>query len=91
MNAMLETKVDAWRGRVDEPLYFSSGEHSLFAWLHLPEIKPSADLGLLVCKPFGYEALCAHRSIRTFAEMAAGAGLPAMRFDLSGQWGFRGH
>jgi pimeloyl-ACP methyl ester carboxylesterase len=34
-----------------------------------------------LCKAFGYEALCAHRSVRVFAERIAGLGFPALRFD----------
>ena len=69
---------------VDGPFYFESGKHRLFAWLHRPAAPPTADLGVVVCKPFGYESLCAHRSVRTFAEAAAAEGLPALRFDYVG-------
>jgi len=65
-------------------LYFSAGEHRLFGWLHLPCGGPAPDVGLVICKPFGYEALCSHRSVRLFAEMAAAVGIPALRFDYAG-------
>jgi pimeloyl-ACP methyl ester carboxylesterase len=38
----------------------------------------------VVCKPFGYEALCAHRSVRAFADTAAELGMPVLRFDYLG-------
>ena len=67
-----------------EPLYFPSGENTLFGWLHRPAGSATPSLGLVICSPFGYEALCAHRSIRVFAQMAASAGVPALRFDYRG-------
>lgn len=70
--------------RACEPLYFLSGERQLFGWLHWPEEVSGADLGLVICKPFGYEAICAHRSLKTFADAAAATGIPALRFDYTG-------
>ncbi len=64
------------------PIYFASGAQQLFGWLHLAA-KPQA-LGLVICNPFGYEALCAHQSLRAFAEMAAELGIPALMFDYLG-------
>jgi pimeloyl-ACP methyl ester carboxylesterase len=70
---------------VSEPLYFPSGAPRLFGWLHRPPAAvPASDAGLVICKPFGYEALCGHRSLRAFAEMAAALGVPALRFDYLG-------
>jgi alpha-beta hydrolase superfamily lysophospholipase len=69
---------------VSEPLYFSSGDHGLFAWLYRPAVLNPSSVGLVVCKPFGYEALCAHRGDRAFAETAAKQGVPSLRFDYSG-------
>ncbi len=69
---------------VNEPLYLPSGDHHLFAWLHHAPRAPAATVGLVICKPFGYEALCAHRSIRAIAESAAVQGVPALRFDYLG-------
>jgi alpha-beta hydrolase superfamily lysophospholipase len=71
-------------GTLNEPLYFSSGDHQLFAWLHWPTARQTAEVGLVICKPFGYEAICAHRSMRVFAETAASLGMPALRFDYLG-------
>jgi alpha-beta hydrolase superfamily lysophospholipase len=71
-------------GGLNEPLYFSSGDHQLFAWLHLPAAGQSSEIGLVICKPFGYEAICAHRSMRVFAESAVALGIPVLRFDYLG-------
>ncbi|HEY6516044.1 MAG TPA: alpha/beta hydrolase [Steroidobacteraceae bacterium] len=65
------------------PIYFPSREHQLFGWLHLPA-GATSDWGVVVCKPFGYEALCAHRSLRAFADSASALGMPALRFDYAG-------
>jgi alpha-beta hydrolase superfamily lysophospholipase len=39
---------------------------------------------VVICNPLGYEAVCAHRGLRHFAEAAAAAGYPALRFDYDG-------
>jgi alpha-beta hydrolase superfamily lysophospholipase len=67
-----------------EPLFFPSGSHTLFGWLHKCSGQSAAALGLVICKPFGYEAICSHRSVRAFAEAAAAVGVPALRFDYLG-------
>jgi alpha-beta hydrolase superfamily lysophospholipase len=67
-----------------DALYFDSGEHRLFGWLHRPKAGAAADLGLVICKPFGYEAVCSHRSLRAFAEAAVELGVPTLRFDYLG-------
>ncbi len=68
-----------------EPLYFSAGGHQLFAWLHSPAAGVRvADVGMVICKPFGYESICANRSMREFADAAAALGLPSLRLDYAG-------
>ncbi len=66
------------------PIYFESGGDSLFGWLHRPAGDGVADVGLVVCNPFGYEAICAHRPIRAFALALSALGIPVLRFDYSG-------
>lgn len=68
---------------LSEPLYFPPVAPRLFGWLHRPAAGSGAT-GVVICKPFGYELLVGHRSLRAFAEMAAGAGIPALRFDYQG-------
>jgi len=66
------------------PLYFKSGRQSLFGWLHQPEEGRRSGLGIVICKPFGYEAMCAHGSIRAFADACASVGATVLRFDYTG-------
>src|SRR5579883_313718 len=70
--------------RSHQPLYFPSRGQQLFGWLHHPAGAAACGWGVVVCKPFGYEALCAHRSVRAFADAAAELGLPTLRFDYLG-------
>jgi alpha-beta hydrolase superfamily lysophospholipase len=63
--------------------YFDSGESKLFGWLRIPPAGASR-VGLVICKPFGYEALCSHRGLRAFEDAAAALGLPTLHFDYLG-------
>jgi alpha-beta hydrolase superfamily lysophospholipase len=67
-----------------QALYFGPADRQLFGWLHRPSAGASAGIGLVICKPFGYEAICSHRSIRAIAAAAAATGVPALRFDYLG-------
>jgi alpha-beta hydrolase superfamily lysophospholipase len=71
-------------GAVTQALYFGSAEQQLFGWLHRPGVGKTTDIGLVICNPFGYESICAHRSVRAFAEAAAAMGVPSLRFDYRG-------
>lgn len=71
------------------PLYFGHRATPLFGWLHLPA-EPAA-IGLVICSPFGNEAICSHRSVRHLAERAARAGVPVLRFDYTGTGNSAGH
>jgi alpha-beta hydrolase superfamily lysophospholipase len=66
------------------PLYFPSGSRTLFGWLHAGHGATPSDMGVVICKPFGYEAICAHESIRAFADTCVAAGMDTLRFDYSG-------
>lgn len=58
------------------PTVFGDG----FGWLH-----PAAGRrGVVLCGPYGNEALTMHRAWRGFAERLAAAGLPTLRFDYPG-------
>lgn len=51
-----------------------------FGWLH-----PAAGRrGVVMCAPYGHEALTTHRAWRAFAERLSGLGLPTLRFDYPG-------
>jgi len=52
--------------------------------LHLPA-GGGATTAVVLCSPFGYDALCAHRGWREFAErLAAEGGAAVLRFDYPG-------
>jgi pimeloyl-ACP methyl ester carboxylesterase len=53
-----------------------------FGWLH--EGKPATARGVVLCQPFGREAMWVHKGWRVFAEALAAAGSPTLRFDYAG-------
>jgi len=68
--------------RHGEACYFGAAARPRFGWLHRPAA--AARVGIVIVPPFGYEAVCAARSLRHLAETAAASGLIALRFDLDG-------
>ena len=64
------------------PLFFGPPDRPLFGWMH--DAPAPSRVGALVVSPFGYEAICAHRSLRHLADAIAHAGLPTLRFDHDG-------
>lgn len=67
-----------------QPIYFGAEAPRLFGWLHRPVPGSLAGVGLVICNPFGFEEVCAHRSLRHVAQAAADVGIPALRFDYQG-------
>lgn len=63
------------------PVRFGAG---LFGWLHPAGGAARRDAGVVVCAPFGYEALCTYRVHRLLAERLASAGFAVLRFDWPG-------
>ncbi|MFO1115606.1 MAG: alpha/beta fold hydrolase [Beijerinckiaceae bacterium] len=57
-----------------------------FGYLH----PAGGDVGIVVCAPWAYEALCAHRALAEFAESLAANGYPTLRFDYPGAGNSRG-
>ncbi len=49
-------------------------------WLH----PAPGRRGVILCPPWGFEALCVHRSLRRLADDLAAGGLPCLRLDLPG-------
>jgi pimeloyl-ACP methyl ester carboxylesterase len=66
------------------PVVFGpAGKHMLGIYRAAePEVALSA--GVVLCNPFGYEAMCAHRTYRHLAERLAAAGFDVLRFDYQG-------
>ncbi|WP_428699435.1 alpha/beta fold hydrolase [Stappia sp.] len=72
----LETKMNGAALAPMRPLRLAQ----TFALLH-----PAAgDVGIVICEPWGYEALCARRSLRILADRLAGLGYPVLRYDQPG-------
>jgi pimeloyl-ACP methyl ester carboxylesterase len=65
-----------------EGVFFQTGVRPRFGWIHRPAL--ARGIGLVIVPPFGYEAICAHRSLRALAIAAAANGVLAVRFDLDG-------
>jgi len=82
-NALTDSCL-ATRNGIARPFYFNSGDKHLFAWLHQPATPLVSQVGVVICNPFGYESICAHRSVREFAEAISALGIPALRFDYLG-------
>lgn len=72
-----------WEKRNSGPIVFGDAAHPLAGWYHAPA-KPTKTAGVVLCNPFGYEAMCLHRVYRTLAERLAAAGLATLRFDYHG-------
>ncbi len=66
------------------PFYFGPPGAGLFGWLHASRTGIRPAFGLVICNPFGFEEVCAHRSLALLAEGAALGGVPSLRFDLAG-------
>jgi pimeloyl-ACP methyl ester carboxylesterase len=67
-----------------QPVYFGPTSRTLFGWLHRPAPDRARNVGILMCSPSGYEAICTQRTYRQFAESAAARGFPVLRFDYDG-------
>jgi len=64
-------------------LHFGPAKRPLFGFLHEPEGRDRR-VGLVLCNPFGYEAICTHRSYRHLAERLSANGYSVLRFDYDG-------
>ncbi len=62
----------------------------LFGWYHAPA-QPTRNGGVVLCNPFGYEAMCLHRCYRVLAERLASSGIASLRFDYHGTGDSSGH
>ena len=66
------------------PLQFGDEDRSLFGIHHSPEPAQTGGLGVVICAPFGHEAIRSHRLFRVLAERLARAGSHVLRFDYYG-------
>ncbi len=65
-----------------QPVYIEAGGETAFAIYHPAGTDERTDLAIVFCPPFGWEDLCSFRSRRTWAELLAAEGRPALRLDL---------
>lgn len=65
----------------DAPIYLRADEGEAFlAVLHRPGATPTGT-AVLIVPPFGYDHLCAYRSLRAWATQLAAAGHAVLRYD----------
>jgi pimeloyl-ACP methyl ester carboxylesterase len=67
-----------------QPLRFGEPGRELFGILHAPPDPAPASHAVLLCNPFGNEAIRWHRVLRVVAERLAASGATVMRFDYLG-------
>ena len=65
------------------PVHFGRSQRQLFG-VYTPAAEPRARRGVVICNPWGMEALRAHRALRHLGELLSKNGLDVMRFDYSG-------
>ncbi len=66
------------------PLYLGPQENQLFATLHVPEPTVACKHGVLMCNPFGQEAIRTHRLFRVLADRLTRNGVAVLRFEYFG-------
>ena len=64
------------------PMLFGPASRQLFGLYHAPE--RNGDIAVLICAPFGQEAIRAHRLFRVLADRLARSGAAVLRFDYYG-------
>lgn len=65
------------------PIRFGACDQQLFAMLHTPAKEPRGE-AVLLCNPFGQEAIRTHRLFRVMADQLARQGFHVLRFDYFG-------
>ena len=70
--------------RAPIPVVFGAPPGPLVGLYHAPEGPTIRPMGVVLCNPLGYEAMCAHRTYRCLAERLAARGFPVLRFDYHG-------
>jgi pimeloyl-ACP methyl ester carboxylesterase len=71
------------------PVHFGERHRPLFG-VYDPSLSPRRDIGVVILNPTGWEAIRAHRTLRSLALRLARTGFDVFRFDYSGtgdSWG----
>lgn len=63
------------------PFFFGPAEKQLFGAYHAPAAGTSRDFGVLLCNPWGQEAVRAQRALLQLGLRLARQGFPTLRFD----------
>jgi pimeloyl-ACP methyl ester carboxylesterase len=67
-----------------KPFFFGSSRRPLFGLYQGAQGTPARDVGVLLCNPFGHEAVRAHRAYRQLAALLARSRFHVLRFDYFG-------
>jgi len=65
------------------PVAFDAAGSWCFGWFHRAAT-PARGVGVVLCRPIGYEAMCTYHTYTQLAETLAQAGFDALRFDYHG-------
>ena len=66
------------------PFFFGSTEERLLGVHHPPRGRAARETGVLLCAPFGQEAMRSHRAFRQLSLLLSRRGFHVLRFDWSG-------
>ena len=64
------------------PVWFGHSERPLFGWFH-PAQGVVREGVVVMCNPYGYDALITHYSYRRLTEQLSASGIATLRFDYS--------
>lgn len=87
-----QAPVSVWRGQRQaeggsvpppKPFWFGKTDRPLFGWYHAPA-EQQGRASIVLCNPFGHEAMVQHRSYRRLAQRLASEGYASLRFDYDG-------
>jgi pimeloyl-ACP methyl ester carboxylesterase len=80
---LFDERRDAYPHWLMIPVHFGSSDRLLFG-VYTPAAEPRKRRGVVVCNPWGMEALRAHRTLRQLGHLLASNGFDVLRFDYSG-------
>lgn len=66
---------------VDRPVYLDGASDPVFAVFHPAAPNAQRDVAVVLCPPFGWDDVCAYRSLREWAQRLAASGYPTIRLS----------